>query len=348
MIKNKIPKSILPSTLWKVVVSLVFLFGLLGLNRLFNYSAKIESNDDLYQKYFNDNYKIFAINIPDNLNFASEQVPIQDFEVRERIDREFLVNTYWQSSTLLLAKRSNRWFPIISPILKKNGIPEDFKYLAVVESGFLHGVSPKGAAGYWQFIPSTAKEYNLRVDDEIDERYHVEKSTEAACQFFNESYKQLNNWTLVAASFNMGVNGVKRQLIRQEVKSYYDLLLNEETARYVFRILAMKEILEDPRRYGFVFRKKDLYPPIPVEKIKVDTSINSLPIFAESLGLNYKLLKYFNPWIRTDNLKVKSSESFVLTIPSKEVKDYDLLMRMANAEMVETAIPTTDSDSLKN
>lgn len=316
------------------------------MSRLFNYSAKIKTNDDLYQKYFNDNYKIFAVNVPDDLNFAGELVPLQDFEVRERIDREFLVNTYWQSSTLLLAKRSNRWFPVITPILKRNNIPEDFKYLAVVESGFLHGVSPKGAAGYWQFIPSTAKAYGLRVDDDIDERYHVEKSTEAACKYLNDSYKQLGSWTLVAAAFNMGISGVQKQLIRQQVTSYYDLLLNEETARYVFRILAMKEILSNPRRYGFVFRKKDLYPSIQTTKVKIDTTIKSLPSFAESQGLNYKLLKYFNPWIRTDELKVGANESFTLSLPHESVKDYELLLRMADAEMGEPAIPSTETDSL--
>ncbi len=345
MIK-KLPKKLLPSASWKILISFVFLFGLLGMSRLFNYSAKIKTNDDLYQKYFNDNYKIFAVNVPDDLNFAGEKVPLQDFEVRERIDREFLVNTYWQSSTLLLAKRSNRWFPVIAPILKRNNIPEDFKYLAVVESGFLHGISPKGAAGYWQFIPSTAKAYGLRVDDDIDERYHVEKSTEAACKYFNDSYKQLGSWTLVAAAFNMGVSGVQKQLIRQQVSSYYDLLLNEETARYVFRILAMKEILSNPRRYGFVFRKKDLYPKIQTTKVKIDTTIKNLPSFAESQGLNYKLLKYFNPWIRTDELKVGANESFTISLPHESVKDYDLLMRMANAEMGEPAIPSTETDSL--
>lgn len=337
----------MPSAGWKILISLVFLFSLLGINRLFNYSARIETNDDLYQKYFNDNYKIFAVNIPADLNFAGEPVPLQDFEVRERIDREFLVNTYWQSSTLLLAKRANRWFPIITPILKRNGIPEDFKYLAVVESGFLHGVSSRGAAGYWQFIPGTAEAYGLRVDDAIDERYHVEKSTEAACKFFKEAYKNLQNWTLVAAAYNMGLTGVQRQLTRQQVKSYYDLLLNDETARYVFRVLAMKEILGNPRQYGFVFRKKDLYPQIPVKKVEVDTSIKNLPAYAEQLGLNYKLLKYFNPWIRTDELILKSGEKFILSIPDESVKDYNLLMRMADAEMPSSGIPYTESDSLR-
>lgn len=345
--KKSFLKAILPPAGWKILISLVFLFALLGINRLFNYSARLSSNDDLYQKYFNDNYKVFAVNIPDDLNFSGESVPIHDFEVRERIDREFLVNTYWQSSTLLLAKRANRWFPVITPILKRNGIPEDFKYLAVVESGFLHGVSSRGAAGYWQFIPSTAQAYGLRVDDKIDERYHVEKSTEAACRFFKECHKQLNNWTLVAAAYNMGLSGIQKQLIRQQVGSYYDLLLNEETARYIFRVLAMKEILSNPRKYGFIFRKKDLYPPIPVTKLEIDSSISSLPAFAEKLGLNYKLLKYFNPWIRTDDLILNAGEKFTLSIPAESVKDYQLLMRMADAEMQPSGIPFSDSDSLR-
>jgi membrane-bound lytic murein transglycosylase D len=335
-------------TVWKVAISMVFLLGVLGLSRMFNYSAKMQNNDDLYQKYFNDNYKIFAINIPDDINFASEPVPIQDFEVRERIDREFLVNTYWQSSTLLLAKRSNRWFPVITPILKKNGIPEDFKYLAVIESGFTHGVSSKGAAGFWQFIPSTAIANGLVVEEEIDERYHVEKSTEAACKYFNQLYAKFHNWTLVAAAFNLGENGIERQLIRQNVSSYYDLLLNEETGRYVFRILAIKEILSNPRRYGFIFRKKDLYPPIKTQHIQVDSTIKNLPAFAETLGFNYKILKYFNPWLRSDELNNREKRVYILTIPHESIKDYDALLRMADAEMGPSSIPTITLDSLQN
>ena len=316
---------------------------MLGIVRIFNFSAKLQTNDDLYQKYFTDSYKVFAVNIPADLNFAGEQVPLQDFEVRERIDREFLVNTYWQSQTLLLAKRSNRWFPVITPILKRNGIPEDFKYLAVVESGFMHGVSGKGAAGFWQFIPSTAQAFGLTVNDEIDERYHVEKSTEAACQLFKDAYQSLHNWTLVAASFNIGLNGIQRQMIRQKTNNYYDLLLNEETSRYIFRVLAMKEILGNPRRYGFIYRKKDLYPPIPSQTIHVDTSITDLAGFAEQVGINYKLLKYFNPWLRIDALNNPEGKKYALKIPHKSVTNYDALMRMADAEMAPAAIPVSDT-----
>lgn len=321
-----------PHSIWKVIFSLSILLLFLGLIRLFSFSSELNDNDSLYNRYFNENYKIFAVDIPDNLNFAGENVPIQDFEVRERIDREFLVNTYWQSQTLLLIKRANRWMPLIEPILKRNGIPSDFKYLAVAESGFLHGVSSKGAAGYWQFIPSTAEAYSLTINEEIDERYHVEKSTEAACKFFKESYKNFNNWTLSAAAYNLGITGITKQLQRQKVNNYYDLLLNEETSRYVFRVLAIKQILQFPKDYGFNLRKKDLYAPLPFKNIEVDSTINDLSLFAESQGINYKLLKYFNPWLRTDKLTNIEKKKYSIKIPHSSVKNYDDLMKMIEKE----------------
>jgi membrane-bound lytic murein transglycosylase D len=333
----------LSSRSWKAFISMSFLLVFIGIIRLFTFSAKQEINDELYKKYFADNYKIFAVNIPADLNFAGEQVPLQDFEVRERIDREFLINTYWQSQTLLLIKRANRWLPLISSILKQHSIPEDFKYLAIVESGFAHGVSSKGAAGFWQFIPSTAQAYGLTINEEIDERYHVEKSTEAACKLFKDCYKSLGNWTLVAASFNIGLNGLQRQMNKQKATSYYDLLLNEETARYIFRVLAIKEIIKNPRQYGFIIRKKDLYPPILSQTIQVDSSITDMALFAEKAGINYKLLKYFNPWLRSDVLNNTEGKSYRVKIPHPSVKNYDELMRLAESE---TASPIMVSDSL--
>lgn len=321
----------IPGGFFKAIASLLLLLVVLGILRLFTFSGKVGSEDDLYQKYFKDHYRIYAVNIPHDLNFCGEAAPVEDFEVRERLDREFLVNTYWQSQTLLLIKRSNRWLPTISRILKKNGIPDDFKYLAVVESGFQLNVSPKGAAGFWQFIPSTAEAYGLVINDEIDERYHFEKATEAACKFFKESYKTFGNWTLVAASFNLGVTGMQKQLERQKVKSYYDLLLNEETGRYVFRVLAMKEILSNPDRYGFVLRKKDLYPSLPGKIMVVDTGITSLPAFAQSLGTNYKMLKYYNPWLKTDKLSNPEKRKYSLLIPSENAQNYKALVKEAEA-----------------
>ncbi len=332
-----------PHTLWKVIFSLSFLLISLGIIRLFSFSSEFNTNDSLYNKYFNDNYKIFAVNIPDNLNFAGESVPIQDFEVRERIDREFLVNTYWQSQSLLLIKRANRWMPLIEPILKRNGIPSDFKFLAVAESGFLHGVSSKGAAGFWQFIPGTAEAYGLTINEEIDERYHIEKSTEAACKFFKESYSNFKNWTLVAASYNLGITGISKQLQKQKVNNYYDLLLNEETSRYIFRVLALKQILQFPKDYGFNLRKKDLYAPLPFKTIEVDSTINDLSLFSASNGINYKLLKYFNPWLRTDKLTNSDRKKFLIKIPHPSVKNYDDLLKTIEKEQPQNNEAIIDS-----
>ena len=340
-LKNILSKN--PHTLWKVIFSLSFILISLGFIRLFSFSSEFNNSDSLYNKYFFDNYKIFAVNVPDNLNFAGENVPIQDFEVRERIDREFLVNTYWQSQTLLLIKRANRWMPLIEPILKKNGIPSDFKYLVVAESAFLHGVSSKGAAGFWQFIPSTAESYGLTINEEIDERYHLEKSTDAACRFFKESYTNFNNWTLVAASYNLGITGISKQLQKQKVDNYYDLLLNEETSRYIFRVLALKQILQFPKDYGFNLRKKDLYSPLPFKTIEIDSTINDLTLFATSNGINYKLLKYFNPWLRTDKLTVLEEKKYTIKIPHSSVKNYDELLKIIDKEQPQNNDAIIDS-----
>jgi hypothetical protein len=212
-----------------------------------------------------------------------------------------------------------------------------------VESGFTHNVSGRGAAGFWQFIPSTAQAFGLVINEEIDERYHVEKSTEAACQLLKEAHKTLGNWTLAAASFNIGINGLQRQLERQKASSYYDLVLNDETSRYVFRVLAMKEILGNPRRYGFIYRKKDLYPPLPSQSISIDSSITNLASFAEQVGINYKLLKYFNPWLRSDVLTNPDGKKYSIKIPHSSVKNYDALMKMAELEMSNPAVPVSDS-----
>jgi hypothetical protein len=311
--------------------------------RLFTFSTSAGSDDEKYAEFFRENYKIFSVNVPNDLNFAGEQVPLQDFEVRERLDREFLVNTYWQSQTLLLAKKANRWFPVILPILKKNGIPEDFKYMVAVESGFSLGVSAKGAAGYWQFMAPTAESYGLTINEEVDERYNVVKSTEAACRFFKENYKVFKSWTLAAAAYNIGTNGLQRALDKQKVSSYYDLLLNEETSRYMFRVLALKEILSKPDQYGFIIRKKDLYPPLPSTEITVDTTINDLTAFATQQGLNYKLLKYFNPWLRSDKLTAAAGRKYFIRIPHKSIRNYDELKQLSEEENKNDEVIKKDS-----
>ncbi len=339
----KVPKlkRRLSDTTARRFLALVFIFISLGVIRLFSFYTGINSDDKQYEKYFQEHYRIYSVNIPHDLNFAGEAVPLEDFEVRERIDREFLVNTYFQSQTVLLAKRSNRWLPIISRILKKNGVPDDFKFLAVAESGFMHNTSPKGAAGFWQFIPSTAQAYGLVINEEIDERYNPEKATEAACRFFKEAYAQFGNWTIAAASFNLGTNGMQKQIERQRAKTYYDLHLNEETSRYIFRVLALKEILSNPQNYGFVLRKKDLYPPLPGSIQKVDSSITNLPAFAQEKGTSFKMLKYYNPWLRSDKLTLLDGKPFYLRIPSANVQNYELLIKEAEALNPEAPIIDT-------
>src|SRR5690606_31428128 len=190
-----------------------------------------------------EDYNVYAIKIPEGINFAGERVPVEDPDVRERLDRELLVNTYWQSNGLLLIKRAHKYFPIIEPILKYHGVPDDFKYLAVIESGLTQAVSPAGATGFWQIMKATAKERGLEVNANVDERYHIQKSTEAACVYLKKAKDRFGTWTMAAAAYNAGNYGMARQLDRQEIEGYYNVLLGEETSRYVFRILAIKEIL---------------------------------------------------------------------------------------------------------
>lgn len=271
--------------------------------------------DDTFQDLFNRSYSIFALNLPKDLDFAGEKVPMEYFDVRENLDRELLVNTYWQSQTLLFIKRANRYFPMIEEILREHNIPDDFKYVALAESGLTQAISPKGAVGFWQFLKGTAEEYGLEVNEEVDERYHIEKSTHAACRYFMKSYLKYGNWSLVAASYNNGRRGLDKQIERQQNENYYDLLLNEETSRYLFRLLALKLILIEPANYGFHFRGEDLYPPIPTRKVEVDSSITSMVRFAEYFDLNYKMLKYFNPWLRETYLSNNKGKIYEIDIP---------------------------------
>jgi len=261
--------------------------------------------------------KIISPPIPEKLDFAGENVPLENFEVFERIDREFLVNTYWHSFTLLAIKRAHRWFPVIEPILKKNNIPEDFKYLAVIESGLYNAVSSSGATGFWQIMESVGKKYGLEINDEVDERYDVEKSTEAACSYLKESYGLFKNWTLAAASFNMGVNGVGKQLERQKTNNYYNLILNEETSRYMARIISLKEILKNPEKYGFYLSNEQLYKPLKSYNVEITDNISNIADFGEKYGINYKIIKMYNPWLRDNSLVNKNHKNYAVKIPEK-------------------------------
>jgi membrane-bound lytic murein transglycosylase D len=319
---NKILQFLVSSK--KYFIAFAGIIVLLSIIKLSFYSFTDSTSDDAYDDYFNVNYKTFSIRIPQKLNFAGEKTPITDFSVREAIERELLISTYWQSQSLLLHKRANRWFGIIEPILKKNDIPEDFKYIALIESQLTNVVSPQGATGFWQIIESTGKGYGLEITEDVDERYHVAKATEAACKYFKEAYKIFNNWTLVAASYNLGIGGIQAQLNKQKVNSYYDLALTEETARYVYRILAMKEIISRPKVYGFMLRKKDLYPLIATKKITVDSTIHNLAEFALVQKINYKILKTFNPWLRTNVLTNTERKKYIIEIPKGNINIYDM------------------------
>lgn len=252
---------------------------------------------------------------PTNIDFAGEEAPLNISDVRERLDRELLINANLDATTLLIIKRANRAFPIIEPILAKYQVPDDFKYLAVIESGLVNAVSPAGARGVWQFMPATAKEKGMEVNDMVDERYHLEKSTEAACKYLVEAKAKFGSWTLAAASYNGGMTGVNKQIEMQQVSNYYDLLLNDETSRYVFRILALKEIMKDPAKYGFAIDLNQLYVNLPSKIITVDTSITDLAAFAKTQGINYKILKIHNPWLRDKKLLNPSKKKYELQIP---------------------------------
>lgn len=299
----------------KIIYSLAAVILLFGGLKFFSFSSYNEQDDIKHQDSFNANYKIFSLNIPKNINFAAEAVPIQNFDVREKLDRELLVNTYWQSQSILFQKRSRRWFSIIEPILQKYGIPEDFKYLAIIESGLSNVVSPAGATGFWQIMKPTGIEYGLEINKEVDERYHVEKSTHVACKYLLEAYNKFGSWTLAAASYNMGMRGLSKQLKRQKVNSYYNLLLNIETGRYLYRILAVKEILSSPEKYGFQVREKDKYPLIETYKVTIDSSITDFADYAYTYKISYKTLKIFNPWLRQSYLKNESGKSYQIEIP---------------------------------
>ncbi|MBT4915805.1 MAG: lytic transglycosylase domain-containing protein [Formosa sp.] len=276
------------------------------------------SKPTIINEYSPENgYNIYAIDIPDMLDFSGESMPIHIPDIRERIDRELLVNTYWQSNGLLLFKRAQRYFPIIEPILESYGIPDDFKYLALIESGLQNVTSPAGAKGFWQIMKPTGKEYGLEINSNVDERNNLELATVVACKYLLKSKAKFGNWTLAAASYNAGVAGISSKLERQKVTSYYDLLLGQETGRYMFRIVALKEIITNPKKYGFNFSQKHLYSTIPTYKVEVDTAVTDFVKFALKFDLNYKQLKIHNPWLREGFLNNKSNKVYYLEIPKK-------------------------------
>ena len=300
--------------------TLFLLFGSMVAIGLFIFAKTPETASSIFKRVA-DTYKIHGVKFPESIDFAGESVPLQDADVKERLDREFLVNTYWQSNALLLIKRSEKYFPIIDSILEAQGIPSDFKYLALAESGLENVVSPAGATGFWQIMKNTAREYGLEVNDQIDERYHLIKSTEAASKYLKKWYDEFGSWTLTAAAYNVGPNGLKRRLEEQKVGRYYDLLLPDETSRYVFRILAIKEIVSKPNQYGFELNDNEYYHYPKTRWVEINESVTDLNALALELNTNYKWLKKLNPWLRKNSITLTDGERLFIEVPVSESDD---------------------------
>lgn len=306
--------------LFGILIALVSILVIGAINQGGNSVSSLDAvkSDTLKDLSTNRNvqdYRVYSVVLPEKLAFAGEKVPLSEPDIKERADREFLVNTYWQSNGILLIKRAQKYFPIIEPILAANGIPDDFKYLAVIESGLQNVTSPAGAKGFWQMMPATARELGLEVNDNVDERYHLEKATQAACKYLKDSKEKFGSWTLAGAAYNAGNGGINKQLEAQGVTSYYDLLLGEETGRYVFRILAIKEILKNPKNYGFHVDPNHGYELVPSKEILINYEIDDLSAFAKANKINYKILKLHNPWLREPRLNNKSKKEYFISIP---------------------------------
>ncbi len=296
-----------------VLLTLLIAFVLF---KIFSYSKTNEIDDAQYQNQ-RRGYANYTMPLPKEVSFAGERVPIENFDVRESLDKELHKISFWHSEMFLYIKRANRYFPTIEAILKENGVPEDFKYVCVTESGLTNVVSPAGAAGFWQFMRATAREYGLIVNKEVDERYNWRKATIAACKYLKKRYNKYGSWALVAASYNAGDGGVNKFMKYQNEKSYYDLALYEETGRYVYRAIAIKLIMENPRNYGFVYRKRDLYPVLDTKQIEVDSTISNMATFAKSVGMTYKVFKMLNPWLRKHELSNESRLNYSITVLKK-------------------------------
>lgn len=294
----------------------------------FIFSTQKERNsEETHTRAIRAGYHVYAPPIPDTLYFCGERVPLNIFYVRESLDRELVANMYLQSSTLFSIKRATRVFPTIERILKEERVPEDMKYLCVIESGLQNVTSPAGAGGYWQFMKSTGQTYGLEISDEIDMRNDLEASTRAACRYLKELKRRFGGWTEAAAAYNCGENGLSRRLANQQQKSYYDLRLNQETQRYVYRILALKLIMQHPTDYGFTVRRCDTYPELPFSTVKLSGKDVDLVQFAIDNGTTYKMLRLLNPWLITDKLKNKPGNTYTVRIPIKKGTEYTTLTK---------------------
>ncbi len=328
----------------KLYVSFGFWIVFTLLIRFISFSPDLSRID-----YSNSNFKVLGLNIPANLAFAGEKVPQNDYEIKESLEKEFFSNKSWKSSSLILFTKAQKWFPLIEPILKKEGIPDDFKYVAVIESHLSNVVSPMGAGGFWQLMPNTAQGYGLTVNSEVDERYDVEKATHVACKHFKDAYKYFNNWTLSAAAYNVGIGGIQNALKKQNTDNYYDLLLNKETGSFIYRILAYKTLLSNPQHFGVKgkIKKGGGFPSYKI--VKVDSSITNLNAFAKHLNTNLITLKTFNPWLIGEKLTNPDKLTYSFKIPKNKNVDLSVYFNDVFPQEIaaDTLFKKIDPDSLK-
>lgn len=328
---------------WRIIVSFA---GLV----LIQFSVLIlrtsSENDAFYQ---NNNFSVFGLNIPRNLSFCGEKIPTNDYALKDNLEKEFFKNKQWKNNAGYLFSKAQKWFPYIEPILKQEGVPDDFKYVAVIESHLSNAVSPAGAAGFWQLVPTTARHYGLEVNEFVDERMDVEKSTHAACKLIKQAYSIFKNWTLTAAAYNLGIGGIQKALSNQKSDNYYDLLLNKETGSFIYRILAYKTLFSNPENLGLKKKSLKYYPKVPIKIVRVDSSIVNLSHFAKHLKYNVAIIRLFNPWLLNDQLPNPNKHVFEFKLPKKANADYsdyysDLMKNMIiDSNSVQLAVV----DSLK-
>lgn len=326
----------------KIILFFVLFFALFFSYVVFNYFHHPYSENHV--AYCNNNNDVLGLNIPKNLSFCGERIPSNDVGIKEDLEKEFFYNSYWKSNSLVLFNKAQKWFPYIEPILKDEGVPEDFKYLAVIESHLSNVTSPAGAAGFWQLVNSSAQNYGLEINAFVDERYDVEKSTHAACKHIKEAYAIFKNWTLAAAAYNRGIGGIQNALKQQATDNYFDLLLNSETGSFVYRILAYKTLFSSPTHFGLKNKKWKYFPKIQYKVFNVDTTINNLNLFAKKIGCNVAMIKLFNPWLLQNSLNNAAKKVYQIKIPKNLNADYsdylkDLLGEMGDLGQNEGAKP---------
>jgi hypothetical protein len=306
--------------------------------------------------YSNNNKNVLGLNIPSNLEFCGEKIPSNSLAIKDDLEKEFFNNNYWKSNSAVLFEKAKKWFPYIEPILKQQGVPDDFKYVAVIESHLSNIVSSAGASGFWQLMPSSAQNYGLEVNEYVDERLDIEKSTVAACKHFKEAYAVFKNWTLSAAAYNLGIGGIQASLKKQNSNNYYDLLLNSETGSFVYRILAYKTLFSNPAHFGIKKKKLNYFSKIPLKTFKVDSTITNISYLAKNLGCSKAILKLYNPWFLGEILPNPENKIYLFKIPKNPKNDYSSYIRdllgedgVLNSENeVGKELEVPISDSLKN